>query len=85
MAEKIGSEYFRDMKARGWRELGGALFPDSNIAQPMYPPRGGYANTKEAEAPATEEPKGSVIEDRLAQAGQDRDDHGKEDRGMDRE
>ena len=51
MAGKIGEEYARDMFDRGRRELGAIFYNDSNIAQPMYPLRGQYGVSKEAEPP----------------------------------
>ena len=83
MPEKIGRDFVRDMIDRGRREIGG-LWPDGNVPQPMYPLRGGYANMKEPESPAVEEPNSSVVDDRLAQVDQDRDDRG-QDRDMERE
>jgi hypothetical protein len=83
MAEKIGSEIARDFLDRGRRELGGFFFPDSNIAQPMYPSRGGYTIGKGQEP--THEP--SVLDEHLERVGAARDDHGPDDpnRGIDRE
>jgi hypothetical protein len=83
MAEKIGSEFTRDMIDRGRRELGGVLFPESNVAQPMYPLRGGYGVSQEKEAEREE----SVLGEHLDRANQSRDDPGRDDRdqGIDRE
>jgi hypothetical protein len=81
---KIGERFVDDMIDRGRRELGGFFFPDSNIAQPTYPLRGGYEVSKEAESPGLEE-HGSTLADRLKQAEINRDDPGRDDRGMDRE
>ena len=80
MGRKIGEGWLREMGDRGWRELGGVFYEDSNIAQPMYPQRGGYV------APEQSEPsKDSVLDERLKQAEASRDDPGRDDRGMDRE
>ena len=81
---KLGEQFVSDMWDRGRRELAGALFHDSNIAQPMYPLRGGYAE-KATESPAVQEPGDSMIDDRIAQIGPGRDDPGKEDRGIERD
>jgi len=79
---KIGEQFVEDMKDRGRRELGGVLYPDSNVAQPMYPLRGGYEASKET--PTFEE--GSVLDDRLKLAEAYRDE-GRDDRDqeMDRD
>jgi hypothetical protein len=81
---KIGERFVDDMIDRGHREIGGFFFHDSNIAQPMYPNRGGYEVSKEAASPGLEE-HGSTLDDRLQQAGIGREDKGRDDRGMDRE
>jgi hypothetical protein len=83
---KIGSLHAWEMLDRGRRELGGILYHDSNVAQPMYPPRGGYEPAKEAESQSLEE-QGSILDDRLKQAEMHRDDEGRDDRdkGFDRE
>jgi hypothetical protein len=87
MADKIGSEIARDFFDRGRRELGGFFFPDSNIAQPTYPSRGGINVGKEIEAPTGGEREDSVLDKHLEQASQSRDDRGPDDpnRGIDRE
>jgi hypothetical protein len=79
MAEKIGEEFVRDMIDRGRRELGGVLFPDSNITQPMYPLRGGYGVSKETDSPSLEEHE-STLDDRLKQVEVSRDNHEHDDR-----
>lgn len=71
MAGKIGEEFVKDMIGRGFRELGGTLYPDSNIAQPMYPLRGGYA--KQPEAPTVEAREESVLDEHLVAAGRGTD------------
>jgi hypothetical protein len=81
---KIGERFVDDMIDRGRREIGGLFYSDSNIAQPMYPLRGGYEVSKETESPASEEP-GSIVNDRLKQAEINRHDPGRDDRGMERE
>ena len=85
MAEKLGSGHAREMFDRGFREVGGTLYGESNVAQPMYPNRGGYEPPKENESPAMEAEQGSVLEERLAQAKENRDDRGRDDKGMDRD
>ena len=85
MAEKFGSDFARDMLDRGRRELGGALFTDSNVAQPMYPLRGGYEPQKEAESPTMQEDKGSILESRMKEVEASKEDPGRDDKGMDRE
>ena len=79
MAGKIGSEFVKDMVDRGRRELGGVLYGDSTVAQPMYPLRGGYEPSKDAH--------GSIVGDRLKEAEAGRDDPGRDDpeKGIDRE
>jgi hypothetical protein len=85
MADKFGSEFARDMLDRGRRELGGALYADSNVAQPMYPLRGGYEPSKDTAA--MENDRGSILGERLQQAEASRDDHGSgdKDKGLDKE
>jgi hypothetical protein len=87
MPGKIGEEFFREMIDRGRRELGG-LWPDSNIAQPMYPLRGYYGPSKEADSIGTDKLEPSFEE--LHPVGPGRDDHGRDgrdnpDRGIERE
>ena len=84
MARKIGTDFVNDMIDRGRRELGGVLYGDSNVAQPMYPLRGSYEASKDAGAHGLEE-HGSIVGDRLKQIENGRDDHGRDDRGIDRE
>jgi len=84
MARKIGSEFVNDMIDRGRRELGGVLYGDSNIAQPMYPLRGNYEPSKEAGAHGLDD-HGSIVGDRLKQIETGRGDQGRDDRGIDRE
>jgi hypothetical protein len=81
---KIGDRFVDDMIDRGHREIGGFFFPHSNIAQPMYPLRGGYEVSKEDDSPGLEE-HGSTLGDRLKQAEVGRDDHGRDGPDMDRE
>jgi hypothetical protein len=81
---KIGERFVDDMIDRGRREIGGLFYSDSNIAAPMYPLHGGYEVSKETESPGLEE-HGSTLGDRLKQAEINRDDPGRDDRGMERE
>ena len=67
MAGKIGERFVSEMIDRGRRELGGALFPESNIAQPMYPLHGGYG--KETAVPTVEAREESVTAEYLAGGG----------------
>lgn len=80
---KFGEQFFSEMVDRGRRELGGVLFNDSNVAQPMYPLRGGYAVTRETgavgESPTLAE---RLQEPAVEQIEPDRDER---DRELDRE
>ena len=78
---KIGERLAEDFLDRGRRELGGVLYPDSNIAQPGYPSHGGREISKEIESPTIEE--GSILDDRLKQVEMSRDDDGRDDRSQD--
>jgi hypothetical protein len=82
MARKLGEDYFNDMIDRGRREVGGFFYPESNVAQPMYPLRGTSGISKEAACEA-EAPKPTFEE--LYPTGPGRDDPGRDDRGIDRE
>jgi hypothetical protein len=84
MAKKFGTDFAKDMLDRGRRELGGALFTDSNVAQPMYPLHA-RDSAKEAEPPTVQEEKGSILESRMKEVEASKEDPGREDRGMDRE
>jgi hypothetical protein len=79
---KIGEQFVEDMIDRGPREIGGFFFPDSNIAQPMFPRRGGYEVSKES--PGLEEHEMTLAE-RLKEPGVNRDDHGRDGPDMERE
>ena len=83
---KIGDRFVADMIDRGHREIGGFFYPDSNIAQPMYPLRGGYEVTKEANSRGVDEHETS-LSDRLKQSGIGADDPGRDepDQGIDRD
>lgn len=82
---KIGEEFFRDFVDRGRRELGGVLYPDSNVAQPMYPLRGQYGVSKQVDTPSIEERESDF--DRMHPTEPPRDDHTRDerDRGLERE
>jgi hypothetical protein len=84
MPGKIGEDFFRDMVDRGRRELGGVLYQDSNIAQPMYPLRGNYGSPKEP--PSIGVGKSELTFEELHPVGPGRDD-GPDDpnRGIERE
>jgi hypothetical protein len=89
--QKIGAGHAAGMARQGFRELGAALYPESNIAQHpdlgMFPNAtpGEIAESRQADTPALEEEHGSSLNDRLDQAKQNRDDRGRDDRGIDRE
>ncbi len=89
---KIGEEHFSAWLRQGLRELRGAMYPESNVAQqPEYglygtktpgevaEDRRGDARDLEDEAPKE---RGSVLGERLRQA---EDRGGRDDRGMDLE
>jgi hypothetical protein len=78
---KLGEGRLGEMIDRGGRELGGFLYPDSNIAQPMYPRHRAYEASKEANE------QGMSLGDRLKQTEISHDDHGMDepDQGIDRE
>jgi len=74
MSRKWGRDFVGEMIDRGRRELGGVLFEGSNVAQPMYPMRGGYVASKEAESP--EKSNAGNVEH---QQEESRDDRGRDD------
>jgi hypothetical protein len=76
---KIGERFVEEMIDRGRREAASVLFTDSNIAQPLYPLRGGYEVSKEPAPPS--------LGDRLKQIEIGREDYERDDRdqGIDRE
>jgi hypothetical protein len=78
---KMFEEFVTEMVNKGPRELGGFFYQDSNIAVPMYPLRGGYEASKEANE------HGMSLGDRLKQCEVGRDDPGRDDpdQGIDRE
>ena len=67
MAGKHGERFVDEMIDRGRRELGGVLFPESNIAQPMYPLHG--RAMKEPEVPTVEAREESVLDEHIVEAG----------------
>jgi hypothetical protein len=79
---KFGERFVDDMIDRGRRELGGVMFPDSNIAQPMYPLRGGYEVSK-----GGMEKTEPTLAERLEEVPPDLSgpEHDDRDRGFDRE
>jgi hypothetical protein len=85
MAHKFGDAYVNDMVDRGRRELGGVMYPDSNIAQPMYPLRGTYGPPKQLDGPESTDKEASL--DNIHPTEISRDDLGKDDRdpGMERD
>ena len=60
---KFGDRFVDDMVDRGRREIGAFFYPDSNIAQPMYPLRGDVA--RDAPGP---DAQGPSLSDRLQEA-----------------
>lgn len=85
MAEKIGRQWALEKIDRGWRELGGIMFSDSNIAQPMYPLRGNYGLFQSRNA-VERDPSSGRYED-LHPVVEPRDDRSRDDRdlGLERE
>lgn len=85
MAQKFGQQWALEKLDRGWRELGGVMFPDSNIAQPMYPLRGNYGLSQSRES-AEPDPSPRSYEE-LHPVVEPRDDPSLPDRdpGLDRE
>jgi len=89
---KIGEGHFAAWLRQGLREIRGALYPDSNVAQPaeygLYGTRtpGEVAESRRGDGrELEEEPRGSVLGDRLKEAEErsGRDDRD-QDRGLDR-
>jgi hypothetical protein len=80
MAGKLGEHRLSEAIDRGFRELGGFFFPESNIAQPMYPSRT-VGESPKAEPSADPAEGRSVLDERIERAG--REDPGKDDRGRD--
>jgi len=81
---KIGERFVDDMIDRGRRELGAVMYSDSNVAQPMYPLRGGYAVAQEAR---DTEKEVSSLADRLQEPAVEpgEPDRDERDRGMELE
>jgi hypothetical protein len=77
VAKKIGENRLSEAIDRGYRELGGFFYPDSNIAQPMYPSRPAAELAKDADTG----PAKSGIDERIDRAGGSRDDPGRDDPG----
>jgi hypothetical protein len=82
MSRKFGQEFAREWLGKGPREIGGFFFPDSNIAQPMYPLRGSYGLWKESEA--GKEKQERTFEE-LHPVGPDEPGRDEQDRGIERE
>lgn len=87
---KTGSGHASAMFRQGLAELRGALYPESNVAQPaqygLYGTRtpGEVAESRRSEARDPDEERGSVLADRVRQA-EARDDHGRESKDLQRE
>jgi hypothetical protein len=81
---KIGEQFVDDMIDRGRREIGGFFFPESNIAQQMYPLRGGFHYHKDGLGHSRHGPS---LAERLQEAEVGREDlgHDEPDVGIDRE
>ena len=92
--QKIGSGHVSAMARQGLRELRGAMYPESNVAQqPEYglygtQTPGEVAESRRADAidMSDEKPQArdSILEDRMRQA-ESRDDRGDESRDLGRE
>jgi hypothetical protein len=91
---KIGEGHAAAMGRQGLRELRGALYPESNVAQQpeygLYGTRtpGEVAESRRDDVRGLEEEqsmdRGSILGDRLRQA-EGRDVHGRDDKELDRE
>jgi hypothetical protein len=79
MAKKWGEDFVSDQLHRGVRELGGFLYPESNIAQPMYPHHHG------GHVAETQPAKESVLDQYPEQEDVGRNDPGIDDHGIDRD
>ena len=88
---KIGAGHAHAMFRQGLRELRGAMYPESNVAQPaeygLYGTRtpGEVAESRRSETMDLEEERGSILGDRLAKAEASRDVRGREDKELQRE
>ncbi len=83
MAGKIGEGRLGRQVELGFDEIGGFFFPVSNIVQPARVLRGNYGPPKEPDSIAPDKPEPS-FED-LHPVGPGRDDHGRDDPGIERE
>lgn len=87
---KIGSGHMAAMGRLGLRELRGAMYTESNVAQQpaygLYGTRtpGEVAESRRSDGRDLEEEKGSVLADRLQQA-EARNVHGRDSRSLERE
>lgn len=87
--QKIGEGHAAAMLRMGLKELRGALYPESNVAQPaeygLYGTKtpGEVAEARRSFEPVLEEEKGSVVADRLRQA-ESRDDPAKDQRELEK-
>jgi hypothetical protein len=88
---KIGSGHAEAMFRQGLSELRGALYPDSNVAQPaqygLYGTRtpGEVADSRKESARDMNEEPSSVVEDRLQKIGPPREEPGRDDKTLDKE
>jgi hypothetical protein len=87
---KIGAGHPSAMFRQGLSELRGALYNQSNIAQPpqygLYGTKtpGEVAESRRSDAELDEE-KGTVLDSRMGESGPKRDEPGRSGKGMDRE
>ncbi len=82
---KFGEDRLARQLDLGWREIGGFFYPDSNIAQPMYPNYHGIGPSIQPEPDAIVDRYGADVDKRMGPNNNARDDMGKDDRGMERE
>lgn len=88
----IGAGHFQAWMRQGLKELRGALYPESNVAQPvehgMYGTvtPGEVRDQRREEARGVEEDKGSVLADREQQAeARAREEQERDSKGMEKE
>jgi hypothetical protein len=88
---KIGAGHAEAMFRQGLAELRGAMYTQSNVAQPaqygLYGTKtpGEVSEARRSDARDMDEERSSVLEDRLNQVGSSREDPGRDDKNLDRE
>src|SRR5258708_7809579 len=88
---KIGAGILEAYFRQGVREMRGALYPESNIAQPTdygiwgVATPGEVAESRRDDALDLDEERGSILQDRLNQVGPPKDDRGRDDKTIDKE